>query len=264
MISKRELLTGEYSSEVLSYMLDMERSLPSTGDYIRTSRETGIETWMYDKLINWVVNLGEDIGVNIETAQLAITLINQFLSIGPSKKSVLQLIGIASLMVALKYHESITYTIDHAIEHTGNFITREDIQATELFLLDKLDWCLKIPTASEFSKQLLYITGVNYDFTKIIERSNSFAMVCYCDYSLNQFSPLTISIVSVVCALEQFNQILFRNQWLKLLVSKIDLDPPVLDQCKRALIHKLYRETPEQSKGRLECLRQSLMDLLSN
>ena len=115
-------------------------------------------------------------------------------------------------MVALKYHETIGYTIDHAMNHSGNIYKREDIQATEIFLLQKLEWCLKIPTATELSKQLLYISGVTYDFTKIIERSDCFAMQCYCDYSLNQFSPLTISIVSVVCALEQYNQKAFRDQ----------------------------------------------------
>ena len=262
-MTKRELLTGDYSSDVLAYMLDLERSMPPTGDYIRANPDTEIESWMRDKLVNWVVSLGEDIGVSIETAQLSIALINQFLATMHTKKAVLQLVGIVSLMVALKYHESIGYTIDHAMEHTGHIYKREDIQATEIFLLQKLDWCLKIPTAAELSKQLLYITGVNYDFTKILERSNSFAMLCYCDYSLNQFSPLVISVVSVVCALEQYNQKSFRDQWLKLLNTKVGLDAPVLDQCKRALVHKLYRETPEQSKAKLQCLRDSLMQLLN-
>ena len=262
-MTKRELLTGEYSSDVLAYMLEMERSLPPTGDYIRANPDMEIESWMRDKLVNWVVSLGEDIGVSIETAQLAIALINQFLATTHTKKAVLQLVGVVSLMIALKYHESIGYTLDHAMEHSGNLYKREDIQATEIFLLQKLDWCLKIPTAAELSKQLLYITGVNYDFTRILERSNAFAMNCYCDYSLNQFSPLVISVVSVVCALEQFNQKVFRDQWLKLLNTKIRLDVPVLDQCKRALVHKLYRETPEKSKANLQCLKDSLMQLLN-
>ena len=149
------------------------------------------------------------------------------------------------------------------MNHSGNIYKREDIQATEIFLLQKLEWCLKIPTATELSKQLLYISGVTYDFTKIIERSDCFAMQCYCDYSLNQFSPLTISIVSVVCALEQYNQKAFRDQWLKLLNTQFGLDAPVLDQCKRALVHKLYREVPEQNKSKLQCLKDSLMQLLN-
>jgi hypothetical protein len=262
MISKREQLTLDYSSEVLSYFLDLERALPSIGDYIRSNPDIEIESWMRDKLVNWIVSIGEEIGVSIETAQLAITLVNQFLAAVHTKKAVLQLVGIVCLMIALKYHDSISYTIDHAIEHCGGIYKKDDIQATEIFLLQKLDWCLKIPTATELSKQLLYISGVNYDFGKILERSNSFAMLCYCDYSLNQFSPLAISVVSVVCALEQYNQKNFRDQWLKLLNAKIGLDVPVLDQCKRALVHKLYRETPEQSKSKLNCLKDSLMKII--
>lgn len=262
MITKREQLVSDYSSEVLTYMLEMERSLPQTGDYIRSNPNVEIESWMRDKLVNWVINLGEEIRIRIETAQLAITLIDHFLATVHTKRAVLQLVGIVCLMVALKYHESIGYTLDHAMNHCGNIYKRDDIQATEIFLLQKLDWCLKIPTAAELSRQLLYVTGVSYDFTKILERSNSFAMSCYGDYSLNQFSPFVISVVSVVCALEQYNQKSFRDQWLKLLNTKISLDAPVLDQCKRALVYKLYRETPEQGKDKLKCLRDSLMKIL--
>jgi hypothetical protein len=263
MLSKRERLTEDYNSEVLSYMLEMERCLPPIGDYIRSNPDVTIEAWMRDKLVNWVVSQGEEIEVSIETVQLAITLINQFLATVNTKKAVLQLVGIVSLMLALKFHDSIGYNLDYAIAHCGGIYKREDIQATEIFMLQKLGWCLRIPTAAELSKQLLYITKVDYNFDKILERSNSFAMICYCDYSLSQFSPLVISVVSVVCALEQYNQKSFRDQWLKLMKSKIGLDPPVLDQCKRALIHKLYRETPEQSIAKLQCLRDSLMQLLS-
>lgn len=263
MISKKELYVHEYNADVLSYMLDLERAMPAIGDYMRNNPAMEIESWMRDKLVYWVVDLGDQIGVSIETVQLAITLINNFLANVHTKRAVLQLVGIVSLMIALKFHDSTDYPLDSAIQHCGNIYKKEDLQATEIFLLQKCEWCLKIPTAAELSKQLLYITGVNYDFTKIIERSNSFAMMCYCDYSLNQFSPLVISVVSVVCALEQYNQKAFRNQWLKLLKDKIGLDPPVLDQCKRALVYKLYRETPEQSKEKLQCLKDSIMRLLS-
>ena len=262
MISKKELFAHEYNTDVLSYILDLERAMPAIGDYMRNNPDMEIESWMRDKLVNWVVDLGDQIGVSIETVQLAISLINNFLASVHTKRAVLQLVGIVSLMIALKFHDSIDYPLEQAILHCGRIYKKEDLQATEIFLLQKCEWCLKFPTAAELSKQLLYITGVNYDFTKIIERSNSFAMMCYCDYSLNQFSPLVISVVSVVCALEQYNQTTFRNQWLKLLKGKIGLDPPVLDQCKRALVHKLYRETPEKSKEKLQCLKESLMKLL--
>lgn len=263
MLSKRELYVQDYNADVLSYMLELERNMPSIGDYMRNNPDIEIESWMRDKLVYWVVELGDQIGVSIETIQLAITLINNFLASVHTKRAVLQLVGIVSLMVAIKFHDSIDFPLEQAIKHCGHIYKKEDLQATEIFLLQKCEWCLKLPTAAELSKQLLYITGVNYDFTKIIERSNSFAMMCYCDYSLNQFSPLVISVVSVVCALEQYNQKAFRNQWLNLLKGKIGLDPPVLDQCKRALVHKLYRETPEQSKEKLNCLKDQLMKLLA-
>jgi hypothetical protein len=259
MISRKEILTLEYITDVLTHMLDLERTLPPIGDYIRTDPKIEIEAWMRDKLVNWVVSLGEELGVSVETLQLSVTLINQFLSSVHTKRSVLQLVGIVCFMIALKYHESICFPLEQAIKHCGRVYNKEDLQNTEIFLLQKLEWCLKIPTATELARQLLYISGVNYDFTKIIERGNSFAMSCYCDYFLSQFSPLVIAVVSVICALEQYGQKGFRDQWLRLLKNKIGLDIPVLDQCKRALVHKLYRETPEKGVDKLKCLKDSIM-----
>mmetsp|Transcript_17208 Transcript_17208/g.17129 ORF Transcript_17208/g.17129 Transcript_17208/m.17129 type:complete len:116 (+) Transcript_17208:294-641(+) len=115
-------------------------------------------------------------------------------------------------MVALKFHESVMYTLEHAVLHTGNMYRKEDIQTTELFALQKLGWTLSFPTAAELSRQLLYVTGVEYDFSKILDRSDAFAMICYTDYYLSQFSALVIAIVSVICSLEQHGQNGFRNQ----------------------------------------------------
>ena len=259
MISRKEILTLEYSADVLTHMLELERSLPPIGDYIRTDPKIEIEAWMRDKLVNWIVSLSEELGVSVETIQLSITLINQFLSSVNTKRSVLQLVGIVCFMIALKYHESICYPLEQAIQHCGRVYNKEDLQKTEIFILQRLEWCIKVPTSAELSRQLLYISGVPYDFTKIIERGNSFAMTCYCDYFLSQFSPLVIAVVSVICALEQYGQKAFRDQWLSLLKNKIGLDIPVLDQCKRALVHKLYRETPEQGVDKLKCLKDSIM-----
>ena len=52
MISKQELLTSEYSTEVLRYMLEIERNLTPIGDYIRANPDTEIEVWMRDRLVN--------------------------------------------------------------------------------------------------------------------------------------------------------------------------------------------------------------------
>lgn len=261
MISKRERLVTDWNSEVLTYLLETEQHLPRMGDFLRDNQE--IEVWMHDKLVNWIVTHAEELGAGAETIQLAITLINRFLSLVKTKKAVLQLVGLVCLMIALKFHESVMYTLDHAMLHSGNIYKKDDIQTTELFALQKLGWCLSYPTAAELSRQLLYITGVEYDFAKILDRSDAFAMICYTDYYLSQFSALVIAIVSVVCSLEQHNQHGFRNQWLKFLNSKIGMDPPELDQCKRTLVHKLYRETPEANRGKLQCLSQdSIMGLL--
>lgn len=263
MASKSLVLTDDYISDVLRYLLELESDLPPLGNYL--SEDSEVKIWMRDRLVNWIVNVAEELGASIETAQLSITLINQFLAKVRTKKAVLQLVGVVCLMIALKFHENMGYTLDHAMIHSANLYKKEDIKATELFAMQKMGWKLAFPTAAEISRQLLYVTGVDFDFSKIIERSDAFAMECYKDYHLSQHSPFVIALVSVTCSLEQYNQHKFRNQWLKFLKNKLDLDGPVLDACKRQLVHKLYREAPEQGASTLQpLLKESLSSLLAN
>jgi hypothetical protein len=260
MVCKREKLVTDYNVEVLSYILQQEQNLPRLGNYLQGSEVKG---WMRDKLMQFVVDLTAEIGASVETAQLAVTIIDLFLSKTTARKAVLQLVGVVGMMIALKFHESMAYTLEHAFIHSGKTFKKDDIKLAEIYAMQKLGWKLEIPTAAELSRQLVYITGVEYDFTKILERSDSFAMICYTDYNLSQFSIVSRAVVSVVCALEQFNQISFRNQWLNFLNVKLSLDIVEVDECKRFLIHKLYRETPANERSKLECLsRDSIATFL--
>jgi hypothetical protein len=81
----------------------------------------------------------------------------------------------------------------------------------ELHILRLLDWNINIPTSAEITCYLLYTAIPDYDFAKIIDRADCFSITCYEKYELSQFAPVVISIVSVVCTLEQFNQYGFRN-----------------------------------------------------
>lgn len=239
-------LTAEYSEEVLRYLLELEHSQVRLGDYLKHNTEC--QVWMRDKLVKWVAGLCAEIKMSSHASQLALTVIALFLSKVKTPKSALQLVGVVGLMLAAKYEEGIDYTLEHAYNHAARLYPKQDIITAELYCLEKLEWNLHYPTAAELTRQLLFITGVQYDFSRIIERVDQLALLCYTDYQLSQFGSLTIAIVCTFSALEQFKQLKFRDEWLELLILKVPLRNEELDSCRELLLHALEHDESERTK----------------
>ena len=239
-------LTAEYSEEVLRYLLELERNQPRLGDYMKHNAEC--QVWMRDKLVKWVAGLCTEIRMSTHASQLALSIIALFLSKVKTPKSALQLVGVIGLMVSAKYEEGIDYTLEHAYNHAARLYPKQDIITAELYCLEKLEWVLHYPTAAELTRQLLFITGVQYDFSRIIERSDQLTTLCYIDYELSQFGSLAVAVVCTQSALEQFKQFKFRDEWLELLFLKVQLRMDELDSCYELLLQILDREGTESSE----------------
>jgi hypothetical protein len=259
MDKSRVSLVTDYKQDILRYLLEEERKLGSLGDFLESS---AVEPWMRDKLAQWVLDQAGHIRASSHTAQFAVTIMNVFLKKVRISKDCLQLLGVVSLMIALKTQDSLYYDLNRAFIDGGRLYKRGDIIATELYVMHTLKWSLSFPTAAELSRQLVYITGVQYNFREVLERSDAFATLCYSDYQLVQFRPLTIALVSVTCALELIRQYRFRNDWLYFLSSKIELDLQDLDSCKAGLVTKLRLEIDDAMK--LQSLAQdTFVELLA-
>lgn len=83
---------------------------------------------------------------------MAIQIIDVFLGKVVVKKPILQLIGIVSLMIASKFHESYVYTLSLAYSHGAGLYTRDFIKTTEQYILKTLSWTLNMPTPSELHR----------------------------------------------------------------------------------------------------------------
>ena len=251
-------MSSEYFPEILRYFTSKSQRLPSNPNELT-------QGWMRDKVTAWILELCEECKYRMETFQLSIEILSAFLSLSDVTINTLQLVGIVSLMLAVKYHENTTMTIVQAANYCSGRVSISSVQSTENYILQKLDWRIDIPTPAEISRLLLLSTGILYDLSRIFERSDGFALICYLDFNLSKFSSLEIAITSTVCALEQFNQLAFRNQWLNLLGGRIELDYLRLDQCKKGLVEKLLLTTPATDRSKIECLvREDISSLITN
>mmetsp|Transcript_4534 Transcript_4534/g.5113 ORF Transcript_4534/g.5113 Transcript_4534/m.5113 type:complete len:274 (-) Transcript_4534:215-1036(-) len=237
----------------LPYRLDLVRSLvegESTlnvhDDFLSMTQNDEIKAWMREKLVVWIIELSEELELGHKTSCLAVAYTDYYLSKEKVEKKNLQLIGIASLMIAIKNEECISYTLKHAVSHTSNLYTESEIRKAEVNILKSLNWRTNLPTSSDLIRNLLYLTNASYNFTKIIARTELFINVCLSEYSLCMYGPTLIGIVSTLCALEQFNQISFREKWFCFVSNLIDLDMEGLKSCKEALTHRVF-QNPAQN-----------------
>ena len=257
----------EYNVDVLTYLLDRLK-VPPTQKFppldTQLQVNPGIPAFLRNQAAQWLLDRAPELNLDPHTTQLAVTVLNIVLTRMSTPKAVLQLVVVICLMVAVKYQEGKTMTLEQVVEQAGGSYRNEEVIATELYIMDKVEWTLSYPTAAELGRQLVYITGVEYDFEKILERSEAFESICYADYSFLQFSPIAVAVVCVTFALEQFKQYQFRNQWLKLLNEKVRrVNFEEVDRCKFALLQKLYRETPEPDRSKLSLSDEKLTTLVS-
>lgn len=250
MERRRPRLSPEYHTAILAYLLELDRTIPHPVDYL--SSQTELQPWMREKLVKWVVEVCGEMKASAHTVQLTLTILAIFLSKVKTPKSVLQLVGVSCILITAKFEEGINYTLEHAYCHSAKLYQKRDIITTELYCLEKIEWRLHYPTASQFLRCLIYVTGVDYDFSKIITKADAHCLVCYIDYRLSLFSPIAIGIVCGVVALEQFKQVNFRNQWLQFLYLKVPLKVEELEECRATLLRKLDQDTSESEKIQLK------------
>lgn len=267
MGSRKLHLVPEYNVDVLSYLFErlkvpFTQKFPALDTQLQVN--PGIPVFLRNQAAQWLLDRSPELNLDPHTTQLAVTILHITLARMSAPKAVLQLIVVICLMIAVKYYEGKTMTLDQVVEQAGGHYRHEEVIATELFIMEKLEWTMAYPTAAELGRQLVYITGVEYNFEKILERSEAFESICYADYSFLKFSPITIAVVCVTFALEQYKQIPFRNQWLKLLNAKLRrVNFEEADRCKLTLLQKLYRETPEAERSKLALSEESLSGLVA-
>ena len=103
-----------------------------------------------------------------KSKQLAILYTDLFLQFNDVPKESLQLLAIASILVAIKVlrfplsqtEESFYYSVQSAVAHTCNQYTTIEIEEMELKILSLLRWRVNLPVAGDFaSTYLLFIEG---------------------------------------------------------------------------------------------------------
>ena len=196
LISKEKCLTPneQNQSENRMYILT-NKSIETTQiklfpypNYIKLI-QTDINEAMREILINWLMEVHFNLCSQEETLYLAINILDRYLGVKNVTTYDLQTVGIASLMIAIKYQETKFVEIAELIYLTDNSTTLEHLLNTEVQILKALEYNFTVPSVLNYLDCYNNILQLNLEELKCVEY---LIQMCCCDYKMIKYMPSLI------------------------------------------------------------------------
>ncbi|XP_066355844.1 cyclin-A3-2-like [Miscanthus floridulus] len=147
-------LCGSYASDIYTYLrfLEVEPQRRSRSDYIEAV-QADVTAHMRSILVDWLVEVAEEYKLVADTLYLAISYVDRFLSVNALGRDKLQLLGVASMLIAAKYEEISPPHPEDFCYITDNTYTKEELLKMESDILKLLKFELGNPTIKTFLRR---------------------------------------------------------------------------------------------------------------
>ncbi|CAN1274294.1 Putative cyclin-A3-1 [Linum perenne] len=229
-----------YVSDIYEYLHKLEaepkrRPLP---DYIEKI-QTEVSPNMRGILVDWLVEVAEEYKLVSDTLYLTITYIDRFLSLTPSNKQRLQLLGVSSMLIASKYEEITPPNVDDFCYITDNTYSKDEVVKMEADILKRLKFELGTPTIKTFLRKINRAAQEDY----ISQNLQLEFMGCYLaelsllDYNCVKFLPSVVAASVMFLARFIINPKM--HPWNSTLHEYSGYSPAELKECV-LILHDLY------------------------
>lgn len=190
----------EYLTDIFE-SLHYEEILFKCSNYMEKQKD--INEKMRAVVINWVIEVHHRFKLHPETLFLAVNLLDRYLSKKIIKRNKLQLITVASLLVACKYEEIFSPEIRDFVCILDKSYEKEDIVSMEKELLRTLKFDVTVATSLKFYEilnQKLFMDKSDFFFGRyLIELS-------LLNYKFNSYLPSLIACTACYIALTLFKK----------------------------------------------------------
>ncbi|KAK2589340.1 hypothetical protein KPH14_007887 [Odynerus spinipes] len=178
-----------------------ERYAPSSSYFECVQRD--ISPLMRKIVAEWMLEVCEEQKCQEEVFPLSMNYVDRFLSICPIRKSQLQLLGTACLLLASKLREPSPLTAEVLVFYTDNSITLDDLWRWEQLVVSKLKWELSAVTPGDFLMHILSRLPVprTWDHVMVMRHAQTFIALSAREYKFSMYTPSMIAAASVAAAL---------------------------------------------------------------
>ncbi|KAM6973506.1 G1/S-specific cyclin-D1 [Aplochiton taeniatus] len=228
------------NDRVLQTMLRAEDNyLPATNYFKCVQRE--IVPYMRRIVSTWMLEVCEEQKCEEEVFPLAMNYLDRLLSVEPTKKSRLQLLGATCMFLASKMKETIPLTAEKLCIYTDHSIRPEELLQMELLVLNKLKWDLASVTPHDFIEHFLSKLPIQRESRPILRKhSQTFVALCATDVNFIATPPSMIAAGSVAAAVQglhprSLDDMLTSQNLTDLLSQIIRSDPDCLRACQEQI-----------------------------
>ncbi|XP_066212510.1 G2/mitotic-specific cyclin-B3 [Saccopteryx leptura] len=160
------LCNSIYVKDIFRYMKEREEKF-ILKKYI--DRQTDISSNMRAILVNWLVDVQITFQMNHETLYLAMKLVDHYLMKVICKKDKLQLLGSSAFLIAAKFQESCSPSVNDLLYICNDAYQQDEILTMEIHILQTLEYDINIPIAYHFLRKYSWFVPVNTN-TAILSR----------------------------------------------------------------------------------------------
>jgi len=216
------LLVTCYVNDMYDHFNALEKEFRVSATYM--SKQDYVNEKMRTILVDWLVEVHLKFKLVPESLYMTVYIIDRYLQNKQVRRSKLQLVGVAALLVSAKYEEIYPPELRDLVYITDRAYNKQEILEMESDIVNTLEYKFTVPTIHSFLCR--YLKAAHADRTMV-------QLACYLtertlqEYSMLQFLPSTIAASAVLVA----RKTLKRHSWSPTLVKYTNYDECDLVDC---------------------------------
>jgi len=225
--SEEKVMEELYAEDIYKYILVREKANPAKPRYM--NKQTDINHRMRTILIDWLIEVSEEMQLGAETLFITVNLLDRFLSKMSVLRGKLQLVGAAALLVATKYEEIYPPAAKDLIYLTDDCYTVQQLFRMEDLLLKVVNFDVSLPTPEAFLVHMNKFADSD-EQTATLSRYIVELSIMQGEFYLSQ-SPSVLSAAALVVARHTLGHL----PWTEELTDLTSYSEDDLRECSRQL-----------------------------
>lgn len=183
---------------------------------------------MRQVVAEWIIDLCEEQNCQEEVSLLSLSYMDRFLSLVPIRKTHLQILATACLLLASKLREPNykALPVELLVFYTDHSITKKDLIRWELMVLSRLKWDVSTVTPLDFLELLLCRLPIenkkchDISIEKVRKHAQAFISLTAREHYFSNYSASTVAASSIAASLSGLKWDLRSGKSISYLVNR--------------------------------------------